>query len=253
MGVGVGGYDPTSGGYAPAYAYSGAVSTPAYPTSPIPSVGYAPGSSPMAYPSSGYQASYAPAYAAGAGPTGYYDPAQSGVGSYGAYQGAGSPQYQPYYGAHNIGGASSWTGAGSDPNIPNYQNLAYQNNPAHPSSFYYNPNNLPANGQNYANTDWGRLMLEQNPQTAYYRQGQAMGVPDDQSAFGRWFRQQYPQFQQGYNAYTISDPVHADIRTYAASLGGLPDWQRQFMNLAPSLRGEDPASRGGGPTRWISR
>src|SRR5688572_966179 len=100
-------------------------------------------------------------------------------------------------------------------------------------------------------TDWGRSMLEQSPQTAWYRFGREMGVPDDQSGFSRWFAQQYPQYQQGYNAYTVSNPLTANIVDYTNSLGGYDQWYRQYMNNAPQIRGLQPASRGGGPTRWV--
>lgn len=100
-------------------------------------------------------------------------------------------------------------------------------------------------------TAWGRSMLESSPQTAWYRFGRTMGVPDDGSAFSRWFSSQYPQFQQGYNAYTVSDPLNANIVDYLNSLGGYQDWYRQFQAQAPQLRGLNPGSRGGGPVRWV--
>lgn len=117
-------------------------------------------------------------------------------------------------------------------------------------SFYYTP---PPPNLDFANSDWGLGMMEDDPSAAFYRYGQTIGIPDDQSGFGRWFRQQFPQFNTGYHAYTISNPVTADIRSYAESLGGYDQWMRQYNKLAPQMRGEDPASRGAGPVRWIGR
>jgi hypothetical protein len=126
--------------------------------------------------------------------------------------------------------------------------------PFNPNSFHYwNPNMGSQDGFDYGGTQWGQLMLEQDPQTFYYRMGAAMGVPDNQSAFAKWFKSQFPQFQQGYNAYTVSDPLHANLSDYAASLGGPETFLRQFQDMAPQLRGEDPGSRGGGPSRWVGR
>lgn len=118
------------------------------------------------------------------------------------------------------------------------------------SNFYYTPQPYAQNG---GNTQLGQIMLEQNPATAYYRYGQQIGVGDDQTGFNRWFRQQFPSFSLGYNAYTIDHPFDADIQGYANSLGGYDSWMKQYMRLAPQLRGEDPSSRGSGPSRWIAR
>jgi hypothetical protein len=108
-------------------------------------------------------------------------------------------------------------------------------------------------GYDYGGTPWGGQMLEASPETAYYRYGRGLGVADDGSAFSRWFRQQYPQAQLGYQAYTVSDPLNANIQGYLGTLGGFDDWLRRFRAQAPQLRGLDPASRGGNPVRWIGR
>ncbi len=102
-------------------------------------------------------------------------------------------------------------------------------------------------------TDWGKSILEQNPDIAYYRYGRQMGVPDDNSAFSKWFQNQYPQFNKGYGAYVASSPATANIVDYIKSLGGIDTFQKQFQSLAPQLRGLDPGDRGAGPSRWISR
>lgn len=117
-------------------------------------------------------------------------------------------------------------------------------------SFYWQPGN-PATDM--GSSPWGQSMLEQSPSTAFYRYGVGIGVPDNQSAFSRWFKQQYPSVQTGYQAYTVSNPLTANITDYLNSLGGFNDWYRQFQSLAPQLRGEDAGSRGGGPVRWVGR
>lgn len=118
------------------------------------------------------------------------------------------------------------------------------------TNFYYTPQPPATSG---GNTQLGQLMLEQNPATAYYRYGAQIGVPDNNSGFSRWFRQQFPNFQLGYNAFTVDNPFTANIQDYANSLGGYDAWMRQYRALAPQLRGEDWSSRGAGPSRWIAR
>lgn len=119
-------------------------------------------------------------------------------------------------------------------------------------SNYWNPQG-PADPYGGDDTQWGRTIQEQNPDAAYYRYGRNIGVADDNSAFSRWFKQQFPQANLGYKAFSVSNPLTANIVDYMKSLGGYDDWFRQFSQQAPQLRGLDPSSRGGGPSRWISR
>lgn len=117
-------------------------------------------------------------------------------------------------------------------------------------SRYWDPNQYL---DDWGNTPLGLILMEQSPDVAFYRYGRTLGVPDDQSAFARWFRQQFPQFALGYGAFTVSQPLTANIRDYTASLGDYASWLRQFQAQDARLRGEDPASRGGGPVRWVDR
>ncbi len=57
----------------------------------------------------------------------------------------------------------------------------------------------------------------------------------------------------GYDAYTVSKGLDANIGDYLQSLGGYDDWYQKFMQSAPQLRGLDPSGRGGGPVRWTNR
>lgn len=119
---------------------------------------------------------------------------------------------------------------------------------------YWSPNQWsdPNTGQSWSDTQYGDIMREQNLPVAYYRYGRELGIPDDGSAFSRWFSQQFPQVNTGYAAATIDNP-YLMVQPYLNSLGGYDNWYRQFMNMAPQLRGEDPSGRGAGPVRWIPR
>lgn len=108
----------------------------------------------------------------------------------------------------------------------------------------------PGQANDYGNTPWGNAMLEQNPSTAIYRYGRTMGVPDDNSGFARWFGQQAPRINTGYNAYTVSNPLTANIQDYLGTLGGYDDWMRRYLAEAPQLRGESRSRAGAGPMRW---
>lgn len=115
---------------------------------------------------------------------------------------------------------------------------------------YYTP---PPGSFGQGITPVGNTIWEQNLPTAYYSYGRSLGVPDDQSAFSRWFANQYGRFQQGYGAYTAQQPLTANVIDYARGLGDYGSWMRQFMNQDPRLRGLDPGARGGGPARWVMR
>lgn len=111
----------------------------------------------------------------------------------------------------------------------------------------------PNNGQDWGNTQYGEMTKEQAPNAAYYRYGVQNGIQvDDGSAFSRWFRQQFPQVQLGYQAATISNP-YLTIDPYLQTLGGYGDWLRRYMQQAPQVRGEDQSRAGAGPVRYIGR
>lgn len=118
---------------------------------------------------------------------------------------------------------------------------------------YWNPQQSVTGPYDYGTTQWGKSMLEQSPETAIYRYGRAMGIPDDQSDFSRWFKQRYQDVLGGYKAYTVSNPYDANITSYLNTLGGVQDWQRRYAMQAPSMRGINPAAAGAGPARWIGR
>ncbi len=120
-------------------------------------------------------------------------------------------------------------------------------------SNYWSPGSSVTGAYDWGNTPWGSSIMEQNKDVAFYRYGREIGVPDDQSGFSRWFRQRYPEVNTGFGAYTVSNPLTANIVDYLHSLGGMSDWQRKYRELAPQLRGENPSGFGAGPTRWVNR
>lgn len=127
-----------------------------------------------------------------------------------------------------------------------------------PSGFsgsqYWSPNQFTGpGGYDWGNTDLGLILLEQSPETAFYRYGRQMGIPDDNSGFARWFANQFQDFAKGYSAYTVSDPINANIRDYTSGLGGYDDWMQRYQMTDQRVRGEDPSSRGAGAARWIGR
>jgi hypothetical protein len=115
---------------------------------------------------------------------------------------------------------------------------------------YYTPQYNPFG---YNSSPLTQQIWEQNPDVAYYSYGRTLGIPDDNSAFSRWFAQQQPKFTLGYGAYSAENPFTANIVDYTNSLGGFDAFLHQFNALDPRLTGQDPSSRGAGPSRWIGR
>jgi len=119
-------------------------------------------------------------------------------------------------------------------------------------TYWYEGKYTDPTGQDWGDTQYGDMTREQAPQAAYYRYGVNLGIPDDNSAYSQWFKQQYPDVYTGYQAATISNP-YLLINDYLNSLGGQSDWLRRFMDLAPQLRGENQARAGAGTVRFINR
>lgn len=126
-------------------------------------------------------------------------------------------------------------------------------NQYYPNNFFFNPNTSLQGTPDLSGSDWSNQILESDPNSAFMRYLTGIGVNDDGGAFDRWIQSQASKANVGYGAYTASHPDNANIVDYYNSLGNINDWTRQFQDQAPSLRGEDAASRGGGPLRWQSR
>lgn len=119
---------------------------------------------------------------------------------------------------------------------------------------YWTPNGYkdPYTNTSWSDTTYGDQSRELAPDAAYYRYGVTSGVPDDGSAFSRWFKQQYGDVYRGYQAATIDNP-YLMIDPYLNSLGGYNQWIQRYLSQAPQLRGEDPSSAGAGVVRVIPR
>lgn len=118
-------------------------------------------------------------------------------------------------------------------------------------STFYNPRSTYGATQDWFNTPVGTQIREAAPQVAYAQYGTSQGIGDNQTAFSRWFYNQYPQFQRQYGQATLQNPF-MNIDDFIKTLPGLQQLMQQFQSLSPQARGEQwstfsPASR------WISR
>jgi hypothetical protein len=117
------------------------------------------------------------------------------------------------------------------------------------TSGFYNPGQYAAPDQNWYNTPMGNQQREQNMTAAWYAYGRQLGVPDDQSAYGRWFNQQQPLYNAGFASASMENP-YLRLDDYNATLGNYQDWSSRFNAMAPQLRGENPGNYGN-VTRWL--
>lgn len=107
-------------------------------------------------------------------------------------------------------------------------------------------------GYDWGTTPYGQQAAEQAPQAAWLRYGAGIGAGGGETAFDRWFRQQFGNAMTGYEAATISNPM-LDINTYFGGLGNMDYWQRLFQSrTSPQERGESFGNFGA-PVRWIPR
>ncbi len=122
--------------------------------------------------------------------------------------------------------------------------------PSSYTSAFYNPGQYadPTYG-NYYNTPLSNQLREQNMSAAWYAYGRQLGIPDDQSAYGRWFNQQQPLYNAGFASASMENP-YLRLSDYNASLGNYNDWSSRFKAMAPQLRGENPGQYGN-VTRWL--
>lgn len=111
---------------------------------------------------------------------------------------------------------------------------------------FYNRGQYVAPDQDWYNTPISNQQREQNMNAAWYSFGRRIGVPDDQSAYARWFNQQAPLYSSGFAAASTENP-YMRLSDYDATLGNYNDWSSRFNAMAPQLRGEQP----GNVTRWL--
>ena len=112
-------------------------------------------------------------------------------------------------------------------------------------------------GLNYgAEKSWSDTPLagnirEQAPQLAFAQYGQGQGIGDTDSAFNRWFYQQYPRFQRAYGLATLENPF-ITIDEFTKTLPSLDALMSQFQQLSAAQRGEERGNFAP-VARWLNR
>lgn len=112
-------------------------------------------------------------------------------------------------------------------------------------------------GSNYgAEQSWNDTPLagnirEQAPQLAFAQYGQGQGIGDTDSAFNRWFYQQYPRFQRAYGLATLENPF-ITIDEFTRTLPSLDALMAQFQQLSAAQRGEERGNFAP-VARWLQR
>lgn len=92
---------------------------------------------------------------------------------------------------------------------------------------------------------------EEAPQLAFAQHAQSQGIGDNDTAFNRWYYQQYPRFQRAYGLATLQNPF-ITIDEFMKTLPSLEALQAQFQQLSASQRGEQTANYAP-VARWLNR
>lgn len=122
--------------------------------------------------------------------------------------------------------------------------------PARDNMFFTPGSNYGAD-QSWNNTPLAGNIRENAPQLAFSQYGQQQGIGDTDSAFNRWFYQQYPRFQRAYGLATLENPF-ITIDEFTKTLPSLGALMQQFQQLSASQRGEQPQNFA--PiARWLGR
>jgi hypothetical protein len=123
--------------------------------------------------------------------------------------------------------------------------------PAASTNMYYQPGNGYGADRDWNTTPIAGQIREQNPQLAYAQYGQGLGIGDTDSAFNRWFYQQFPRFKNAYGLATLDNPL-ITIDQFLRTMPGMQGLQQQFQMLSPQARGLNHNSYA--PiSRWITR
>jgi hypothetical protein len=122
--------------------------------------------------------------------------------------------------------------------------------PASSGNTFYNGGNY-GQTQNWNDSPLGGIIREQNPQLAYAQYGQGIGVGDNDSAFNRWFYNQFPRFERGYGLATLQNPT-LRMDSYLQTLPGMQALQQQYNLSSPGARGLSIGTFAPS-TRWIGR
>ena len=78
-----------------------------------------------------------------------------------------------------------------------------------------------------------------------------MGIGDNDTAFNRWFYQQFPRFQNAYGMATLQNPLQT-IDQFMKTLPGIQQLQQQYQSMSPTARGLNYNSNAP-QVRWIGR
>jgi len=107
----------------------------------------------------------------------------------------------------------------------------------------YNPNSTygAPNGDDYRTSPISKRLYEQAPNVAFYDYMARQGVEDNDTAFSRYFRSQFPNLQLAYGAATAKNP-YLDIGSFMDTLGGAQGFKDRFKDLAPQQRGEQAST-----------
>ena len=123
--------------------------------------------------------------------------------------------------------------------------------PARDNMFFTPGSTYGAGTTGWSDTPLAGNIREAAPQLAYSQYGQSQGIGDTDSAFNRWYYQQYPRFQRAYGLATLQNPF-ITMDDFMKTLPSLDALKAQFQHLSASQRGENNAQFA--PiARWLGR
>lgn len=106
--------------------------------------------------------------------------------------------------------------------------------------------------QNWQNTPVSENMREQNQRLAFNYYGNRQGIPENDSAFSRWFYEtQFPRFQSAHGMAVMDNPMMT-IDQFLGTLPGMQSLRSQFQSLSPQARGAQYNTYAPN-VRWINR
>ena len=106
--------------------------------------------------------------------------------------------------------------------------------------------------QDWVNTPVSENMREQNQRLAFNYYGNQQGIPENDSAFSRWFYEtQFPRFQSAQGMALMNNPM-LTVDQFISTLPGMDRLRAQFQALSPQARGAQYSVYGPN-VRWINR
>ena len=119
------------------------------------------------------------------------------------------------------------------------------------SNPFFTPGSTYGADRSWNDTPLAGNIREDNPQLAYTQYAQGQGIADNDSAFNRWFYQQYPRFQRAYGLATLQNPL-ITMDQFMRTLPSIEALQQQFQQLSAAQRCENTPNFA--PiARWINR